>query len=398
MPASRTSRVLLPHAAGALTARQVATAYGLPADADGTGQTIGIIELGGAYLAGDMARAGLTSGQVQVVSIDGAKPTSDGPDGADGEVMLDIEIAAAVAPGAKIVVVFAPNTDAGFYDGLAHLVANLGPRDAISCSWGGPESSWDAATMDRFEALFAAARAKGIAVFCAAGDAGSRDGTGRNTTDFPASAPSAIGTGGTRLQLKADGTRQAETVWNDDPTSSATGGGVSGHFRGRTVPDVAGNADPVTGFRVVVDSQAMVVGGTSAVAPLFAACWVGVQQVAAAAGAPVADFLNTLLTNPGACFDVVSGDNGGYRAGTGRDDCSGLGVPDFGKLLTVLTSGVQVPAPGGTPTPTPVPVTPAPVGVDGFPLVAYNAFAKHPTSRPRQRTFITACDHWLSPA
>src|SRR3978361_1963673 len=140
-----------------------------------------------------MAKAGLAAGNITVVSVDGAKSKSDGPDGADGEVMLDVEIVASVAPGAKGRLHFCPTTDAGFLDGIKKAIAECG---IVSISWGGPESSWDAATMDAYEAVLSAARARGVAVFAASGDSGSRDGTSANVADFPASSPSVIGCGG----------------------------------------------------------------------------------------------------------------------------------------------------------------------------------------------------------
>lgn len=350
----RTSHVIAHATTASYTPRQVATAYGLPAGHDGTGQTIGVIELGGGYIPGDMTKAGLAAGQVTVVTVDSGKSVSDGPSGADGEVMLDVEIIATVAPGAKIRVYFCPNTDAGFLDGIKRAVAECG---IVSISWGGPESSWDAATMDAYEAVLATARTKGVAILAASGDAGSKDGTAANVADFPASSPSVIGCGGTRLTLSSAGERTAEVVWNDSPTSSATGGGVSGHFPGRQVPDIAGNADPQTGYRVTVDGGSYVIGGTSAVAPLAAGCLAVIRSVP---GVPAFDLLNVVLTNPTVCFDVTSGNNGGYKAGPGRDDVSGYGVVDYGRLLAVLTSGTQVPAPGGTPTPAPVPTPTAP--------------------------------------
>jgi kumamolisin len=336
-------------------ARKVAEAYGCPVGQhDGAGVTIGIVELGGGYNAADLKayaqRLGIPEANVTVVGVDGATSTSDGPNGADGEVMLDIEVIAAVAPGATQRVYFGPNTDAGFLDAITQATAEC---TYVSISWGGPESSWDPAILDSYEAVFGAARARGVTVFAAAGDSGSTDGTGKDVVDFPASSPSVVGCGGTRLTLGADGTRSAEVVWNDNPTSSATGGGMSAHFPGRQVPDIAGNADPQTGYQVLVDGQSFVIGGTSAVAPLYAAMTAIVRQVY---GQPW-DFLNTVLTNPSICFDVTEGNNGGYKAGPGRDNVSGYGVVDVSKLVTLLQSGTQIPAPGGNPVPADTTVT-----------------------------------------
>jgi kumamolisin len=339
-----------PHAAqpASFNARQVAKAYNAPIDKfDGTGTTVGIIELGGAYSTGDLTQAGFASGNVVAVGVDGGQLHPD-PQGADGEVALDIQVVAGVAPGAKIRVYFAPNTDAGFIDAVKLAAAEC---DTVSISWGGPENQWSPSSIKKFSSVLADARRKGVPVFAASGDNGSTDGTGANVVDYPAADPSAIGCGGTRLMVDATGQRNSETVWNDDPTQSATGGGVSKVFPGRQVPDVAGNADPDTGYNIVVNGQRGVIGGTSAVAPLYAGCYVLVKQ----AYGKAFDLLNTVLTNPTVCFDVTVGNNGGYKAGPGRDMTTGYGVVDWGRLLTVLVSGSQVPAPGGNPAPPPTP-------------------------------------------
>lgn len=353
------SRIARPQAAvpTSYNARQVATCYGYPLSKfTGKGYTCGIIELGGGFGQADLAAyfggLGVAVPSVTAVSVDGGTNTSDGVNGADGEVLLDIEVAGSVAPGATFRVYFAPNTDAGFLHAIEAATADR--CAVISISWGGPENSWSTATLDAMDAAILDARKKGTVVFCAAGDNGSSDGTSGSVVDFPASSPNAIGCGGTRLVLDGSGARSSEVVWDDNPTSSATGGGVSAHFPGRQVPDIAGNADPQTGYQVTVDGQQLVFGGTSAVAPLYAGL---VLLLSETLGAPLGtrvDLLNTLLTNLGVCFDVTSGNNGAYRAGPGRDDTTGLGVVDGGRLLTVLTDGIPDPAPIGSTPPTPV--------------------------------------------
>jgi kumamolisin len=398
----RISQIIAHSATTSYRALDVARAYGLPGGYDGTGQTIGIVELGGGYNAADMKAAGLNADNVTVVPIDGAKSKSDGPNGADGEVMLDVEIAAAVAPGAKLRLYFCANTDQGFLDGIREAVNEC---DIVSISWGGPESSWDAKTIEAYEQILSAARAKGVAVFVASGDAGSKDGTRTNIVDFPASSPSVIGCGGTRLTLSG-GKRTAEVVWNDDPTQSATGGGVSSHFPGRQVPDIAGNADPRTGYQVVVDGGSYVVGGTSAVAPLQAACLAVVRQAAGitanpSSGTPTGSFdlLNLLLTNPTLTYDVTVGNNGGFKAGPGRDMTTGYGAPDWGKVLALVTSGTQVPAPGGNPAPAPAPTVPTDASWQSFEtdvLGLLAAFEKQPSGHANRDKFFAAINHWIA--
>lgn len=346
------------------SAREVAKAYNYPVQFTGKGYTCGIIELGGGFSQADLTAyfKGLNLPVPNVISVNsaGGSNSPDGPNGADGEVLLDIEVAAAVAPGATFRVYFAPNTDQGFLAAIEQAIAD--GCTVITISWGGPESSWDAQTMDAFDAVFATARAKGIIVFAAAGDSGSNDGTGTPTVDFPASSPNVIGCGGTKLDVDARGVRSSEVVWDDDDRQSATGGGVSKHFAGRQVPDVAGNASPSTGYEVRVDGGTYVIGGTSAVAPLYAGL---VLLLSEAIGGPLGahiDFLNTVISNPTLCYDVTVGDNGAYRAGPGRDETTGFGVVDGGRLLALLTEPpAPVPDPTPTPDPTPVPdPTPTP--------------------------------------
>jgi kumamolisin len=285
-------------AAVSYTALQVAQAYSFPTAVNGQGQTIGIIELGGGFTQSDLQTyfSGLGISPlptVLAVSVDGAQnqPTGD-TSGPDTEVMLDIEVAGAVAPGATIAVYFAPNTDAGFLDAINQAVMDTVNRPSvISISWGGPESSWTAQSLQSYNSALQSASAVGVTVCVAAGDNGSTDGVsdGLDHVDFPASSPYSLACGGTTLDL-SNGSITSEVVWNDLPNNGATGGGVSetfpipswqananvppsdnpGNFKGRGLPDVAGDADPETGYQVQVDGSSFVVGGTSAVAPLWA--------------------------------------------------------------------------------------------------------------------------------
>ncbi len=272
---------------------QVGQLYQFPKGATATGQTIGIIELGGGYRAADLTAyfkgLGQKAPKVTAVSVDKGKNSPGNANSADGEVMLDIEVSAAVAPGAKIVVYFAPNTDQGFIDAIGSAVHDTTNNPSvISISWGGPESSWTAQAMTALDAACQSAAALGITITVAAGDNGSSDGATGNNVDFPASSPHVLACGGTKL-VGSGSTITSEVVWNEQASNEgATGGGVSNVFAlpswqanakvpapsgssgGRGVPDVCGDADPVTGYHVRVDGQNMVIGGTSAVAPLWA--------------------------------------------------------------------------------------------------------------------------------
>lgn len=335
-----------------LTAEQVAAAYNFPEPGDEQ-RTVAIVELGGKVNLSDLKVS--DAGRVKIATVDGAKPTSDGPNGADGEVMLDVEVVLEAAPKANVLVIFGPNTDQGFLDCFEYAFQNLKSGDAISCSWGGPEDAWDQNTVKQYDALFALCKAANINIFCASGDNGSGDGESGQHVDFPASSPNVVACGGTRLLINAQGERASEVTWNDNSRTSATGGGDSVYFPGRAVPDIAGNADPVTGYEVTVDGQTGVIGGTSAVAPLMAALAVNLSSKAG----PF-DFQKTVLANPDVCFDVTAGNNGAFRAGPGRDKVTGFGVPDGEKMLRKLMEAQQ-PVPTPVPVPVPVPVpTPEP--------------------------------------
>jgi kumamolisin len=345
----------------------VATLYQFPAGTDGTGQTIAIIELGGGFGRTDLdpyfAGLGLPVPSVTAASVDGAvnQPGQD-PSGADGEVLLDIEVAGAVAPGAAQVVYFAPNTDQGFVDAVTTAVHATPTPTVVSISWGQSEDSWTAQARTALDQAMADAAALGVTVCAAAGDNGSGDGQSGTHVDFPASSPHALACGGTSLRGNAGtGVISSETVWNDGASGGATGGGVSDTFglpswqasagvpaqagapagsaAGRGVPDVAGCADPVTGYQVRVDGQSMVIGGTSAVAPL----WAGLISRLAQSTGKRYGLIQPLLYAGGTAGaaapgfrDITSGSNGAYAAGPGWDACTGLGSPDGTALLGVL--------------------------------------------------------------
>jgi len=354
--------------AAGFTPLQLVTAYSMPAG-DGTGQTLAIIELGGGFGSSDLStyfkQLKLSPPKVTAVGVDGAvnQPGAD-PGGADGEVLLDIEVAGAIVPKAHLVVYFAPNTDAGFLDAIAEATHAQPTPTAISISWGQSEDQWTKQARTAMDQAFTDAAALGITVTVAAGDSGSADGAtaGQAHVDFPASSPHVLACGGTSLLVNRTGGVQSESVWNNGP-GSATGGGVSDTFEqpawqanvgvphragasgtgrsvtGRGVPDVAADADPRTGYRVLVDGQAQVIGGTSAVAPLWAALVcrlvqatgtrLGLLQPHLYAGARAGRAVTGLR-------DITAGSNGAYPAGPGWDACTGLGVPDGAALLATL--------------------------------------------------------------
>jgi kumamolisin len=342
-------------------APQVAQAYDFPAGTTGSGQTIGILELSGGYRATDLTtyfkNLGIATPTVTAVSVDGAtnSPTGDA-NGPDGEVELDIEVAGAVAPSAQIAMYFAPNTDQGFLDALTTAVHDTALKPAVvSISWGGPESSWTQQALTAFNSACEDASTIGVTILAASGDDGSTDGTtsGTPTVDFPAASPFVLACGGTKLTLSGT-TISSEQAWNElAANEGATGGGVSevfalpsyqqsanvpkapNGFVGRGVPDVSGDADPESGYNVLVDGLQTVIGGTSAVAPLWAGLLVRINQ---SLGKNVG-YLNPLLYTSNVestIHDITVGNNGTYSAGPGWDACTGLGTPDGAALLAAL--------------------------------------------------------------
>jgi kumamolisin len=344
---------------------QVAALYNFPTGVDGAGECIALIELGGGYNPTDLSNywSELKLSETPTVSAvsvgSGSNSPTGDPDGPDGEVMLDIEVSGAIAPAAKIVVYFTENTDAGFLNAITTAVHDgTNNPSVVSISWGGPESSWTQQAMTSMDEAFQSAAAMGVTICVAAGDDGSTDGVddGLNHVDFPASSPNVLACGGTEL-IASGNTITSETVWNELANNEgATGGGISDvfplpswqtgigvppsanptHNVGRGVPDVAGDADPTTGYVTLVDSDSEVIGGTSAVAPLWAGLIALINQ---SIGKPVG-FINPLLyktaTTAADFHEITSGINGAYSVGPGWNACTGLGSPIGTKVALAL--------------------------------------------------------------
>jgi kumamolisin len=356
-PAAQVSASFLPN--------NVTQLYAFPTSVTGKGQCIALIELGGGFTPSDTTTAfqamGLAPPTVVAVSVDGGANTPTPDDGADGEVALDIQLAGGAAPGARIAVYFAPNTDAGFVDAITSAVHDTTNKPSVvSISWGSAESNWTQQAMQTMNTAFQDASTVNVSVFAASGDNLSTDGVtdGKAHVDFPASSPWVIGCGGTSISVSGTSIT-SETVWNDG--SSGGGGGISDLFpvpsfqqntslppsvndgqTRRGVPDVAGDAAPGTGYQIVVNGRTEVVGGTSAVAPLWAGLTALINEGAIK---PVGFFLPFLYANPTLLRPITQGSNIpsgssiGYRAGPGWNACTGLGVPNGQSLYVALTQG-----------------------------------------------------------
>jgi kumamolisin len=364
-----------PGGSNGVAATQFAKRYNFPtsyqgARLDGSDQTIAIIELGGGYSNSDLQiffqEVGVGLPNVSAVSVDNAanNPTPKGA--ADGEVMLDIEVAGAVAPKANIVVYFAPNQGNGFFDAVNTAVHDSDRNPSvISISWGGPEDPAEEQAIQAFHEVFVEAASLGITICVASGDHGTADldafhWDGKIHVDHPSVDDLVLACGGT--QIDSDGN---DVVWNDGTPFSnvpggggwASGGGVSEttplpdyqltanvplslvtRKKGRGVPDVAMSA---TNYFTRVHGMEGASGGTSAVAPLMASLIALLNQ----AKKKNVGFLNPFLYQnvaKGVAKDVTHGTNAiaktvnGYSAKKGWDPCTGLGTPDGTKILNSL--------------------------------------------------------------
>ena len=326
-------------------------AYNWPTGLTGGG-VIAIVELGGGWTPADItqffANAKPAVPNITDVSVDGTENSECNPQNdADGEVALDIQVAAAAyyaATGKPATIRVYWSQDITTAIGAAAADG----CDVCSISWGSDEANWGAAAGDALEQAAAAATAAGMIIFAASGDNDSSDGgpTPANV-DLPSSAPHVIGCGGTTK------TATEETVWNNDPGNASgqgTGGGYSTLFKpmpswqagaphgpGRMVPDVAANADPNTGYEIVLHGQATVIGGTSAVAPLYAGLF-------AAFGTKLGFVTPELWLNHTCFNDITKGDNGAFRARPGPDPCTGLGSPNGAKFAQLLCHSAATPA------------------------------------------------------
>ncbi len=328
------------------------------------GGVIAIVELAGGWARSDMdayfSSIGQPTPQIVDVTVNGGRnsPGQHRNEEADPdvEVALDIQVAGAAyyaATGhAASIRVYWGSSDPASLAAAVRAAASDG-CDVCSISWGADEAVWTGAGArtgqdyaGQMEAAAQAATAAGMIVFAAAGDNDAGDGgPDPVNVDLPSACPHVIGCGGTRK------TRDSETVWNQSPGRSdghGTGGGFSKlfpeqpwqagapHGPGRMVPDMAGNADPDTGYQILVHGGRLEMGGTSAVAPLYAGLF--------AAFGPKLGFVSPRLWGNQLCFnDITKGENGFYRARVGPDACTGLGSPigvRLAELFAVPATGV----------------------------------------------------------
>jgi kumamolisin len=369
----------------------------LVSSANGSGQTVAIFELD-SYKSSDintyLSQYGLGSAKYSNVVVDGASTTA----GAGAiEVELDMEVVSAIAPGATQKIYIGPNSTTGVNDTYNKIVTDDTAK-VTSTSWGECEADSGNSELAALDNIFQQASAQGQAVFAASGDSGAYDCNNSSlAVDSPADDPNVVGVGGTTLNVTSGGAYSSESVWSDasdtqrSPEGAGGGGGYSTYFSKpsyqtgtgvdsnsmRHVPDVSADADPNTGYSVycTVSSAGcssgsagwIVVGGTSAAAPLWAGIATDTNAYLAGLGdatlgsasADLYKLFNTTQTYS-AYHDITSGNNLHYNATTGYDVASGIGSPDAWNFARDAANGSSG---GGTPTPTPTPTqtaTPTP--------------------------------------
>jgi kumamolisin len=369
----------------------LARAYAFPAALNGTGQTIGLIEFGGGFNPQDIEqfckRVGVPTPRITVVGISGgaSRPASrraihqflDVVDGSltlaakaersdpflaaqcTAEVTMDIEIIAALASAARIVVYFAPVDGQGLYRAVNYAVHDEVHRpDVLSVSWSVPEHSLSHSEVQAIEGVLHEAAHLGITVCASSGDAGALNGSadGTPSVNYPASSPHCLACGGTSGKIDPAGISQ-EVVWNATHygIKGASGGGISEHFHmpawqkdanvpagpegrsGRGVPDVAGLADPRYGCELLIAGRPFASAGTSAVAPMWAALIARMNQALGHRCGHLHPHIYRLgKERRPALRPVIKGDNGLYRAGKGWNACTGYGTPRGDELLAHL--------------------------------------------------------------
>lgn len=344
-----------------LTVPELARLYNFPTELDGSGQCIGVIELGGGYRKSDLKAyfdgLGLPNPKVTPVSIRGAKNAPSSIDGVGTVVTMNIEVAGAVAPGAHIVVYFAPNTQQGFIDAISAAVSDeTNAPSVLVITWGSSEKNWSREAITAMDQGFQAAAKKQITVLCSSGDNGPTGGTKDGTAHivFPASSPWVLACGGTRLTTSR-GKIISEVPW-DDKKWGATGWGVSEIFpppdwqsevnvpasadghRGRAIPDLSGNASPSHGYKILEHGKEIVVGGTSSTAPFLAGLIALMNQSLGRNLGHLNPLLYQKIGPAGVIQSITEGDNGvdgvrGYAAAPGWNTTTGWGRPDGRKLL-----------------------------------------------------------------
>jgi subtilase family serine protease len=352
-------------AAGGLEPADLARAYNITSLRSGgllgTKETVALAEID-TFSTTDITdydrTFGLNAPPVQVVSVDG------GATGNSPEAALDIETVQAVAPKAHIIAYEGGQDLSQLAQTFSHMVTDH-RAEIISISLGVCELTLGGSDGQSFinaiDRTFQQASAEGISVLAASGDSGAYGCQNSSlSVGLPASNPYVTAVGGTTLYLNSSGSYGHEAGWEGPLEGAGTGGGLSQIYarpswqKGtavinsasngmREVPDVAADADPLTGYLIYVSGRWQVMGGTSAGAPLWAGLIALADEAAADRGKPPLGFLNPALYALGSgsagatpFHDVTIGGNLYYSATPGWDYATGWGSPDAAALIPAL--------------------------------------------------------------
>lgn len=352
-----------------MTARELTALYDLrplvAAGLNGAGQTVAVFSED-TFLNSDIAlfdRMHGISGAPPIQRVEVSSPVPFQGGDAAGEVDLDTEVIRELAPRAQILNYEVGGGPGGFAPGIDKIVRD-GRAKLANFSYGICEL-YKPGAIQQADNSFRAAAIANVTVFASSGDQGSYecgrlDPTNHQlTVPWPGSSPYVVSVGGTRVNLRQDGTRLDETGWEGILSRSGGGGGLSRLFRrpswqagvpgianqystgGRQVPDVAAAAAPSSGYAVIAEGQSIPTGGTSAAAPLWTGSMTLIDELAKRRTGRLLPFLAPLLyqaaaRDPSAFYDVRLGGNRFYRTGPGWDYSTGLGTPDFGRLANDL--------------------------------------------------------------
>ena len=341
-------RILNAHYTKAYNMKQIRSIYNAPAiNVASPRVKIAIIELGGGYIPSELNTywnylSLPIKPIVNSISVDGA--TNSPGESADDEVYLDIEVVGGMCPNSTLNVYFAPNSFQSFYNAINQAI--IDGNKIISISWGLHESGWGNTNMTLYNNLFKNAVSAGVTICAASGDFGAKDDGRTLSVDFPASSPYVVACGGTTLNAPTNAytNSTSEIAW------SGSGGGFSSFFARptyqnsfntnskRSVPDVAATADPKTGYIIYEHGRYYVIGGTSAVSPLYCG-FLGLINFKAVRGQLNVQLYSKYLAsnaNKLMFHDIKSGNNGGYNAIVGYDKSTGLGSPNFNRIKSLI--------------------------------------------------------------
>jgi kumamolisin len=345
----------------------------------GSGQTIAIImdavpletDLTAFWQAADINDS---LSNYSLVNVSGG-PSSAGQTTDDGEVTLDVEWASGIAPGAALRLYAVPSLNGMYLLAACTQILNEGLATIVSQSAGSLEVTDSAAGLQAGTQATAQLVAAGITMLASSGDGGSNPNpvgqpegyTASNplSVEYPASDPNVTGVGGTLMSFDINWNPAGETAWSQfsrvSTNPGATGGGISSYFSRpywqvgtgvpsgtmRCVPDVAAMAETspsaagsYTGGFIVLNGKQTGLVGTSLACPIWAGVVALTNQYRVSAGLPNLGLLNRwvyALIGSNAVFDITTGTNGAYAAGTGYDLCTGIGSPDIAQFINQTT-------------------------------------------------------------